>query len=76
MNLVECARLPRRPLTGTWYCAVQPQHWPTHNVAVFEVQALLGSLITPVPQPTQPWVVLNAVVQLQAMVDPTYPQEQ
>lgn len=31
MNLAGCSRLQRRPLTGTWYRAIQPQHWPTQN---------------------------------------------
>ena len=31
MNLAGCARLERLPLTGTWYRAIQPQHWPTQD---------------------------------------------
>lgn len=31
MNLAGCAGLQRLPLTGTWYRALQPQHWPTQN---------------------------------------------
>lgn len=29
MNFAACAQLPLRPLTGTWFRAVQPQHWLT-----------------------------------------------
>jgi RES domain len=108
MNTAGCCNLQRSPLTGTWYRAIQPQHWPTHNpqalysytpsipsrfsagmglfpilyfgathlVALFEVQALLGSLTNAVPQPRQTWVILNATIQLQAAVDLTQPSEQ
>ena len=34
MNLAGCARLERLPLTGTWYRAIQPQHWPTQDPQV------------------------------------------
>jgi len=29
MNLAACPHLPQSPLTGTWYRAIQPQHWQT-----------------------------------------------
>jgi RES domain-containing protein len=29
MNLAQCKNLPLRPLTGTWYRAIQPQHYLT-----------------------------------------------
>lgn len=29
MNLKACRLLERGPLTGTWYRAIEPQHWPT-----------------------------------------------
>ena len=29
MNLSQCAALWRRPLTGTWYRAIQPRFWTT-----------------------------------------------
>ncbi|WP_143309257.1 RES domain-containing protein [Candidatus Entotheonella palauensis] len=96
------------PLTGTWYRAIQPQHWPTqdphalymytrvipsrfsagddqftllyfgenHLVALFEVRALLGSLIQPIPQPHQTWVTLNATIRLQSIVDLSQATEQ
>jgi hypothetical protein len=31
VNLVGCVRLQHLPLTGTWYRAIQPQHWPTQD---------------------------------------------
>lgn len=110
MNLSNCSALHRGLLTGTWYRAIQPQHWPTalatnqtrvipsrfnagrlnapanqfdilslaenHMVALFEVQALLGSAAQPVPQPRQTWIILNVVVQLQYVVDFTQVAEQ
>ncbi len=108
MNPAGCPHLQRVPLTGTWYRAIQPQHWPAqaphalyrytrvipsrfsagadqytllyfgenHLVALFEVGALLGSLMQPVPQPRQTWVTLNATVRLQSVVDLTQAIEQ
>jgi RES domain-containing protein len=99
MNLGNCGSLKIRPLTGTWYRAIQPQHLPTalqtshtkrfpsrfnegHNlfeilylaedqiVALFEVQALLGSPYQLwVPNPYQAWVTLNVHVTLQRIAD-------
>ena len=31
MNLANCTELPRQPLTGRWYRAIQPQYWPRLN---------------------------------------------
>lgn len=28
MNLDGCSQLQRVPMTGIWYRAIQPQHWP------------------------------------------------
>ena len=42
-----------------------------HLVALFEVQALVGSHATPVPSPARPWVIANVGVRLQKVVDLT-----
>jgi RES domain-containing protein len=106
VNLGNCGRLPIRPLTGTWYRAIQPQHQQTalqtrhtkrfpsrfneghnlfeilylaedHIVALFEVQALLGSPYqTWVPNPYQAWTILNVNVTLQHLTDLTQVTEQ
>jgi RES domain-containing protein len=101
MNLANRGSLIARPLTGTWYRAIQPQHQSTalqssHSksfpsrfnegrhlfeilylaedqmVALFEVQALLGSPYgTWVPNPYQAWVILNVDVTLHHIADLT-----
>lgn len=50
-----------------------------HMVALFEVQALLGSPLSPggvVPQPRRAWSILNVNVNLQSVVDLTDPAAQ
>lgn len=50
-----------------------------HMVALFEVQALLGSPLSPggvVPQPRRAWTILNVNVNLQSVVDLTDPAAQ
>lgn len=106
MNLANCGRLITRPLTGTWYRALQPQHQQTalqtshsknfpsrfnegrnlfeilylaedHLVALFEVQALLGSPHgTWVPNPYQAWIILNVHVTLHDIADLTRVSQQ
>jgi RES domain-containing protein len=106
MNLAACPQLPTTPLTGTWFRAIQPQHWLTSlqttqtrmipgrfnigsaanpgfavlylaenpMVALFEVQALLGTPSTPggvVAPPRQAWITINVNLQLQRIADLT-----
>jgi RES domain-containing protein len=105
VNLAACAGLPPAPLTGTWFRAIQPQHWSTSlqtaqtrttrgrfnsgtaanpgfevlylaenpMVALFEAQALFGSLLPGglVAHPRQAWITINVDVVLQAVADLT-----
>lgn len=110
MNLTNCIHLRRKPLTGTWYRAIQPQFWVSalatshtrtipgrfnagnstrpgfeilylaedHQVALFEVQALLGSPNPGsiyLPNPRGAWTILNVDVQLDRIVDLTLPSQ-
>ena len=105
MNLAACERLVTRPLTGTWYRAIQLKFWNSllatahtatipgrfnagnstrsgfeilyfaedQQVALFEVQALLGSPYpgTNVPNPSGAWVLINVDIQLSRIADLT-----
>jgi RES domain-containing protein len=108
MRLSACHRLRLGRLTGTWYRAIQQEHWKTrlsarhtitftgrfsagssiepayqilylaqnHQLALFEVRALLGGPEAPIPDPRSTWTVLPLTVTLEAMVDLTDPAEQ
>lgn len=106
MNLAACGSLATKPLTGTWYRAIQLKFWNSllatahtatipgrfnagdsirpgfeilyfaedHQVALFEVQALLGSPYpgaSYVPNPSTSWVVINVDIQLSQVADLT-----
>lgn len=106
MNLAACPALARRPLSATWYRAIQLKFWNSllatahtktipgrfnagnparpgfeilyfaedHQVAMFEVQALLGSPLPGsvyVPNPSGHWAVINVQLQLGRVVDLT-----
>ena len=106
MNLTACGSLPTRPVTGTWYRALQFQymgaplsasHTPavasrfsegsnslppyelmyfaeTHQVALFEVGAMVGSPIDPygpLPHPRHSQGIINVDVVLHSVVDLT-----
>lgn len=108
MNLAACSSLATSVESGTWYRAIQPQHWTTalqtaqtqvfptrfnagaiaspqfqvlylaenQLVALFEVQALLGSPYPGrggyFPQPRQAWAIINVDMNLQEVANLTY----
>jgi hypothetical protein len=47
-----------------------------HQLALFEVRALLGNPTAPIPDPDSTWTTLNLKVVLQAVADLTEPREQ
>ena len=108
MKLSACPGLPTRPVSRTWYRAVQLRHYRSllatshtatipgrfnagsmarpgfeilyfaenHSVALFEVQALLGSPYPGfafAPNPASSWAVVNVHARLQYVIDLTVP---
>jgi RES domain-containing protein len=106
MKLGACPNLPHAPLAGTWFRAIQAQHWLTplqtshtttlpgrfnagnqaapgyeilylaenRMVALFEVQSLFGSPMSPgivIANPRHSWMIINVNLQLQKIVDLT-----
>ncbi len=108
MRLGSCHELILRPLTGTWYRAINQKHWKTrlstkhtttvtsrysagsaqnpayqvlylaqnHQLALFEVEALLGNPTNPIANPAATWTILALNVSLASVADLVDPGQQ